>query len=68
MAAKPIEFALTLTPRSRYDAIDVAAAIRQEFGDVLAGFARATGRSMPNLRRRFTARLAGASRLGLRFP
>ena len=42
MATKPTEFALTLTPRSRYDAIDVAAAIRQEFGDVLAGFARAT--------------------------
>ncbi len=41
MAAKPTEFALTLTPRSRYDAIDVAAEIRREFGDVLAGFARA---------------------------
>ena len=42
MAAEPTEFALTLTPKSRYDAIDVAAAIRREFGDVLAGFPRAT--------------------------
>lgn len=41
MAAKPTEFTLTLTPRSRYDAIDVAAAIREGFGDVLAGFRRA---------------------------
>ncbi len=41
MASTPTELALTLTPRSRYDAIDVAAAVRREFGDVLAGFARA---------------------------
>jgi thiamine phosphate synthase YjbQ (UPF0047 family) len=42
MAAKPTELTLTLTPRSRYDAIDVAAAIRGEFGDVLVAFPRAT--------------------------
>jgi len=41
MPATPTEFALTLTPRSRYDAIDVAAAVRREFGDALAGFSRA---------------------------
>jgi thiamine phosphate synthase YjbQ (UPF0047 family) len=42
MAVNPTELALTLTPRSRYDAIDVAAAIRQQYGDVLAAFPRAT--------------------------
>ncbi len=41
MTSTPIELALTLTPRSRYDAIDVAAAVRREFGDVLAEFGRA---------------------------
>ena len=40
MAAAPTEFELFLTPRSRYDAIDVAARLREEFGDVLAGFRR----------------------------
>jgi thiamine phosphate synthase YjbQ (UPF0047 family) len=40
MAARPTEFALTLTPHSRYDAIDVAARLREESGDVLAGFRR----------------------------
>ena len=42
MAANPTELALTLTPRSRYDVIDVTAAIREAFGDALAGFRRAT--------------------------
>ena len=42
MASKPVELALTLTPASRYDVIDVAAAIRQEFGDVIAPYRRAT--------------------------
>jgi hypothetical protein len=40
MAAQPRELKLTLTPRSRYDAIDVAARVREEFGDVLIGFRR----------------------------
>jgi thiamine phosphate synthase YjbQ (UPF0047 family) len=40
MAAQPIEFDLTLTPRSRYDAIDVAGRLREECGDALAGFRR----------------------------
>jgi thiamine phosphate synthase YjbQ (UPF0047 family) len=41
MAAQPKEFELTLTPRSRYDAIDVAGRVRERFGDALAGFPRA---------------------------
>jgi hypothetical protein len=41
MTAHPREFELMLTPRSRYDAIDVAACVRAEFGDALAGFPRA---------------------------
>jgi hypothetical protein len=40
MTAEPRELNLALTPRSRYDAIDVAAQVREEFGDVLAGFRR----------------------------
>jgi thiamine phosphate synthase YjbQ (UPF0047 family) len=40
MTAEPRELNLALTPRSRYDAIDVAARVREEFGDVLAGFRR----------------------------
>jgi thiamine phosphate synthase YjbQ (UPF0047 family) len=40
MAAQPIELNLTLTPRSRYDAIDVAARIRADHGDALAPFRR----------------------------
>ncbi len=40
MAAQPTELDLTLTPRSRYDAIDVAARVREEFGDALAGSRR----------------------------
>lgn len=40
MAAQPRELKLTLTPHSRYDAIDVAARVREEFGDALAGFRR----------------------------
>lgn len=40
MAAQPIELNLTLTPRSRYDAIDVAAHIREEHGNALAPFRR----------------------------
>jgi thiamine phosphate synthase YjbQ (UPF0047 family) len=39
--AEPLELGLTLEPRSRYDAIDVAARLRQDFGDVLGGFRRA---------------------------
>jgi thiamine phosphate synthase YjbQ (UPF0047 family) len=38
MAAQPRELNLTLTPRSRYDAIDVAARVRQEFDDALSPF------------------------------
>ncbi|OFV79992.1 MAG: hypothetical protein A2Y78_11880 [Acidobacteria bacterium RBG_13_68_16] len=41
MTAEPREVNLTLTPHSRYDAIDVAARVREEFGDALAGFRRA---------------------------
>jgi thiamine phosphate synthase YjbQ (UPF0047 family) len=40
MAARPRELELTLTPRSRYDAIDVAARVRAGSGDALAGFSR----------------------------
>jgi thiamine phosphate synthase YjbQ (UPF0047 family) len=40
MAAQPVELELTLTPGSRYDAIDVAARLREECGDALAGFRR----------------------------
>ena len=40
MAAEPRELSLTLTPRVRYDAIDVAARVREGFGDALAGFRR----------------------------
>ncbi len=40
MAAQPTELELTLTPRSRYDAIDVAARVRERFGEVLAGYRR----------------------------
>ena len=40
MTAEPKELNLVLTPHSRYDAIDVAARVRDEFGDVLAGFRR----------------------------
>jgi thiamine phosphate synthase YjbQ (UPF0047 family) len=36
----PREFDLTLTPSSRYDAIDVAARLREELGGLLAGFRR----------------------------
>ena len=41
MPARPTEIALTLTPGSRYDVIDVTAAVRERFGDALAGFHRA---------------------------
>jgi thiamine phosphate synthase YjbQ (UPF0047 family) len=41
MAAQPRELELTLTPRSRFDVIDVAGQVREGFGDVLAGFPRA---------------------------
>jgi hypothetical protein len=41
MAAQPTELELTLTPRSRFDVIDVAGHVREGFGDVLAGFPRA---------------------------
>ncbi|HVN75949.1 MAG TPA: hypothetical protein VMT19_06505 [Thermoanaerobaculaceae bacterium] len=61
MAAKPLELALTLTPRSRYDAIDVAAAIRREFGGALDGFRRAMYCSLHTtagyLEQSFSARL-----------
>ena len=40
MAARPVELELTLIPRSRYDAIDVAARLREEHDDMLAGFPR----------------------------
>ena len=40
MSTRPIELALTLTPRSRFDVIDVTTAVRERFGDVLAGFRR----------------------------
>ncbi len=40
MTARPTELVLALTPRSRYDAIDVAQRLREEFGDALAGFRR----------------------------
>ena len=39
-SAEPRELSLALTPRSRYDAIDVAGQVREEFGDALAGFRR----------------------------
>lgn len=38
---QPVELDLELTPRSRYDAIDVDARVRERFGDVLAPFRRA---------------------------
>jgi len=40
MASEPRELNLTLTPHSRYDAIDVAARVREEFGDILTAFRR----------------------------
>jgi hypothetical protein len=40
MAAQPVELDLTLTPSSRFDAIDVAARVRHEFGDALGGCRR----------------------------
>ncbi len=40
MAAEPKEIELTLTPRSRYDAIDVAARVAEVYGDVLAPYRR----------------------------
>jgi len=41
MAARPVELELTLVPRFRYDAIDVAALLREERDDVLTRFPRA---------------------------
>ncbi len=41
VAARPTELQLTLTPRSRYDAIDVASHIREAHGDALSRFRRA---------------------------
>lgn len=40
MAAEPKELELKLTPRSRYDAIDVAACVAAAHGDVLAPYRR----------------------------
>jgi thiamine phosphate synthase YjbQ (UPF0047 family) len=40
MAAEPKELELMLTPRSRYDAIDVAGRVAQTHGDALAEFRR----------------------------
>jgi len=40
-AGGPTEVSLTLEPAARYDAIDVASAIREACGDVLAGYRRA---------------------------
>jgi len=40
MAAEPRELELTLTPRSRYDAIDVADRVARMHGDALAGYRR----------------------------
>lgn len=40
MAAEPQHLELTLRPRSRYDAIDVAARVAAEHGDVLAPYPR----------------------------
>jgi len=42
MAAEPRELELTLTPRSRYDAIDVAARVAEAHGDALAAYRRVT--------------------------
>ncbi len=42
MAAGPAQFTLSLRPRSRYDAIDVNAALAEAHGDVLRGWKRAT--------------------------
>lgn len=41
MTAGLAELTLEITPRSRYDAIDVATVVRERFGDVLAGHRRA---------------------------
>jgi thiamine phosphate synthase YjbQ (UPF0047 family) len=40
VAAEPRELELTLTPRSRYDAIDVAECVAREHGDALAPYRR----------------------------
>ncbi len=40
MSAKPLELTLELSPRTRYDAIDVRRRITDEFGDVLSGYRR----------------------------
>jgi len=40
MAAEPREIELTLTPRSRYDAIDVAGRVAETHGDALAAYRR----------------------------
>ncbi len=63
MAAQPVEIELTLTPKSRVDAIDVAGKVRAEHGDVLAGFPRAAWCSFHTtagyLDQGLAARLAG---------
>lgn len=41
MGARPIELELTLRPRLRYDAIDVASRLREEHGDMLSCYPRA---------------------------
>ncbi|MGE5236053.1 MAG: hypothetical protein ACM3O7_06880 [Acidobacteriota bacterium] len=67
MAARPIELTLDLVPRSRYDAIDVGQRVREEFGDVLAGFRRAAYCSFHTtagyLEQSLVARLRGRDRL-----
>jgi thiamine phosphate synthase YjbQ (UPF0047 family) len=40
MSAPPRELKLTLTPRSRYDVIDVAACINSRFGNAIDGYRR----------------------------
>ncbi len=40
MAAKPLELTLELSPRTRYDAIDVRRRITEQFGDVLTAYRR----------------------------
>jgi thiamine phosphate synthase YjbQ (UPF0047 family) len=63
MAAQPIELELTLTPKARVDAIDVAGKVRAEFGDALARFPRAAWCSFHTtagyLDQGLAARLAG---------
>jgi thiamine phosphate synthase YjbQ (UPF0047 family) len=40
MATRPLELELELSPRTRYDAMDVADTIRREFGDILHDYRR----------------------------